>query len=224
MDRKYKLLDLFCGAGGCTKGYQRAGFYVVGIDNRPQPHYCGDEFYQADALEYVAEHGAEYDAIHASPPCQAYQMMNFVNFKRWGFVSPAPKLIEPTRKLLRESGKPFVIENVQGAPLETSIILCGASFGLSMARHRHFESNILLYALPCSHRGKEIFAIYGALRRRVVIKRVDGTPSSVAVSSIEDARRIMQIDWMDDGEIQEAIPPAYTEFIGKQLMQYLERG
>lgn len=96
MDRKYKLLDLFCGAGGCTKGYQRAGFYVVGVDIKPQPHYCGDEFYQADALEYVAAHGAEYDAIHASPPCQGYSSMNFINLKRWGHVIEHPKLIEPT--------------------------------------------------------------------------------------------------------------------------------
>lgn len=141
---KKRLLDLFCGAGGCTKGYQRAGFYVVGVDNRPQPHYCGDEFYQADALEYCREHGREFDAIHASPPCQAYTEMRHLG-KNAG--KDAPQLIDPVRDLLVSLNLPFVIENVVGAPLKTIIQLCGSSFGLGVQRHRRFEASVLLFGL-----------------------------------------------------------------------------
>src|SRR3989304_4238301 len=106
---KPKLLDLFCGAGGATKGYQRAGFYVVGVDNKPQPHYCGDEFHQADALTYPL---AGFDAYHASPPCQAYSRLRHLP---WLKNKNYPALIEKTRSILEASGKPWIIENVADA-------------------------------------------------------------------------------------------------------------
>jgi DNA (cytosine-5)-methyltransferase 1 len=218
----YRLLDLFCGAGGAAKGYQRAGFYVVGVDNRPQPHYCGDEFIQADALEFCSAHGAEYDVIHASPPCQAYTGMRVITIARFGSAPKHPDLIAATRRVLVETNRPFVIENVTHAPLHTQIILCGASLGLSkVARHRHFESNRLLFAQKCTHRGEShTIGIYGSVPdgRRVSYKKYR---LCRIASSISEARKLMGIDWMDWDEIKLAIPPTYTEFIGKQLMQHL---
>lgn len=144
-----RLLDLFSGAGGSARGYQMAGSHVTGVDNRPQPHYCGDAFILADALEYVAEHGWEYDAIHASPPCQAYSIMNNLPWFR-GRVYPL--LILPVIELLETLDKPYVLENVMGARygakglakrgLESHGLkagwLCGGMFGLRFYRHRLF--------------------------------------------------------------------------------------
>lgn len=218
---KPKLLDLFCGAGGAARGYQEAGFYVVGVDNRPQPHYVGDEFVLADALEFCAAHGAEFDAIHASPPCQAFTVMRNVNDAR-GHVNSWPNLIPQTRGVLTGLGLPFIIENVQGAPLQTQFILCGHALGLKrIARHRHFESNVFVPRVRCTHRRQDgLIGIYG--------ERPDGHRTgpkryrlNVTASSIEEARKAMAIDWMDWSEIREAIPPAYTRYIGDWLMQAL---
>src|SRR5262245_43529213 len=146
MNAKPKLLDLFCGAGGCTKGYQRAGFWVRGVDIKPQPRYCGDEFVKADALEYLAglvESGEinEFNAIHASPPCQVnLQGLNGVNRAR-GRVIEHADLIPDTRELCQHSGLPYVIENIEGARLVNAAKLCGSGFGLAVRRHRYFESN-----------------------------------------------------------------------------------
>lgn len=220
---KPKLLDLFCGAGGAARGYQLAGFYVVGVDHKPQPHYIGEEFVQADALEYVAAHGSEFDAIHASPPCQAYTGMRRIALSRFGSAPEYPDMIADVRQFLRQTGRPFVIENVAGSPLETQIILCGVALGLPhLARHRHFESNIVLLSTQCAHRrAKYTIGIYGSKPdgRRVSWRRYRLTRIA---SSIDEAREIMGIDWMDWNEIKEAIPPAYTEFIGKQLLQVIK--
>jgi SAM-dependent methyltransferase len=139
---KPRLLDLFCGAGGAAKGYQRAGFYVVGVDIKPQPHYCGDEFHQGDALTYPLE---GFDAYHASPPCQGYSIM--LNLP-WLRDKKYPMLIQPVRELLLAVGKPYIIENVGGARYRTSrqdglkaAFLCGQMFGLPIFRHRYFETN-----------------------------------------------------------------------------------
>jgi hypothetical protein len=192
-----RCLDLFCGAGGAAMGYHRAGFEVVGVDIKPQPHYPF-EFHQADALEYLAEHGREFDLIHASPPCQLYSAMQHIkkNKEKW------PDLVEPTRKLLIESGLPFVIENVVGAPLRVDLLLCGSHFGLGMIRHRIFESNLPIASLmpPCNHE-----------------KMYD--PWHWGIKQREEMSAGMGIDWvMTREEVREAIPPAYTEFIGKQLL------
>jgi DNA (cytosine-5)-methyltransferase 1 len=216
---KPRLLDLFCGAGGCAKGYQRAGFYVVGVDIRNQPRYCGDEFYQGDALEYLAAHGREFAAIHASPPCQGYTGMN----RRWAKTRDAhPRLIEATRKALQQTGRLYVIENVQGAPLLNPVCLCGSSFGLGTYRHRLFEADIPLLGVPCRHRSSRTnLPIYGKLDGRRLWSRTDGSELR-APRELEQASKAMEIDWMTWEELREAIPPAYCEFIGRQLMQYLK--
>lgn len=215
---KPRLLDLFCKAGGCTKGYQRAGFYVVGVDIEPQPRYVGDEFVQADALDYVAIHGHEFDAIHASPPCQGYSDLRH----RTGKVYPM--LIGAVRSLLVATGKPYVIENVEGAPLLNPIVLCGSMFdGLRVRRHRLFESSLFMLqpGHNCTH--IRVFthdkrkAHHGLLNQDEAFVQVTGGGNC----SVDNARSAMGIDWMSKAELNEAIPPAYTEWIGQHLMQTL---
>lgn len=201
-------------------GYHRAGFDVVGVDIAPQKHYPFT-FILGDALEYCAEHGKEFDAIHASPPCQAHVQLRGVNMSRWGNVIDHPSLIAQTRVALKKTGRPFVIENVVGAPLENYFILRGAEFDLRVDRPRAFESNMLIFELPAKRQGRDVIGVYGRLDGRRLLKRIDGT-SPRAASSIEEARDAMGIDWMDEKEITQAIPPAYTEFIGKQLIQCLQ--
>jgi len=215
-----RLLDLFCGAGGAGMGYHRAGFEVVGVDIKPQPHYPF-EFHQADALEFCAEYGAEFDVIHASPPCQNYTGMRRITESRFGACKTEhPDLIADTRRVLLATGKIYIIENVQNSPLQTQVILCGASLGLKhLARHRHFESNWLFLGAPkCSHiRNEYTIAVYG--------ERPDGRRVSYpqhrlcrVAKSIEEAREVMGIDWMTWDEIREAIPPVYTEWLGRQII------
>lgn len=234
---KPRLLDLFCGAGGAAMGYSRAGFYVVGVDIKPQPHYCGDEFYQADALEFFVKHGSEYDAVHASPPCQRFSAMT----KRWGKQRQDihPDLVAGTRVLLQLSGKPYVIENVLGAPLRyATLLLCGTMFGLQtkegnqLRRHRIFEVSFPVgLTPPCQHNNGSAVGVYGGgqhpLRRKPATIGVYGHAGGSSVrDGLEqfgtDARReAMGIDWMTGNELSEAIPPAYTEYIGKQLLAYV---
>jgi len=197
-----RLLDLFCGAGGAGMGYHRAGFEVVGVDIKPMPRYPF-EFHQADALEYLAEHGAEFDVIHASPPCQHYSSMQHIhkNQHKW------PDLVAPTRDLLVLTGKPFVIENVEGAPLRVDIMLCGSNFKLGMIRHRIFEFSFPWFTLvpPCNHVNM-YDPWHGETQDRINMSKGMG------------------IDWfMTRQEVREAIPPAYTNFIGGQLIAWLER-
>lgn len=201
-----RLLDLFCGGGGAARGYQMAGFHVTGIDNRPQPRYAGDAFIQADALEYVAGHGHEYDVIHASPPCQAYSSMRHVTGKSY------PDLVAPTRRALQATGKPFVIENVFGAPLLQPLMLCGTMFGLDVIRHRLFEICPEIYALtpPCCHNKS-------CAKQGRAVKPGQFITVTGSYSGAQFARDAMGIDWMSRAEMSQAIPPAYTLFIGQQL-------
>jgi len=223
-----RLLDLFCGAGGAARGYQNAGFYVVGIDIKPMPRYCGDEFHQADALEYLAKHGAEFDAIHASPPCQGYSRLRHLP---WLKDKVYPMLIDKTKDLLKSTGKPWVIENVEDAPL-VGIVLCGVMFGLPIYRHRKFETSFFMLQPP--HQKHEIVIGYGREindRKKGSLNNGSargawGNQSIITVAgnqfSKADAERALNIDWMIKPELAQAIPPAYTEFIGKQLMEVLE--
>ncbi len=219
---KPKLLDLFCGAGGAAEGYHRAGFEVVGVDIKPQPHYPF-EFHQADALTYPLE---GFDAYHASPPCQKWSGLSDVTKHHHGGKFPDhPDFVEPIRERLITTNKPYVIENVTKCkPLKTMIILCGASLGLrNIQRHRHFESNVMMFQPKCSHtKETEIFGVYGALTGRPIFPRKEYRTTHAA-RNIEHARELLGIDWMDDGEIQEAIPPAYTEYIGKYLMEVVKK-
>lgn len=217
-----KLLDLFCGAGGCSVGYHQAGFEVVGVDIAPQPHYPF-EFHQADALEFIAAHGHEFDVIHASPPCQAYTGMRKINLARYGRVPEHPDLVAPTRLALQATGRHYVIENVRGAPLHTQIILCGSMFGLPrLSRHRHFECSILLPAPPtCTCRQNDInIGVYGYVPdgRRVSYRH---HRLSRIAASLQEAWAAMGIDWMEWNEVKEAIPPAYTRWIGKRIIEAL---
>lgn len=218
-----RLLDLFSGAGGCARGYQMAGFHVTGVDIKPQPRYAGDVFIQGDALSYVAKHGHEFDAIHASPPCQAFTQMSARYRGKGGPTDDHPALIEETRAALERIDITYVIENVQGARSEmrNPIVLHGGSFGLQVPRPRLFESNAPLVA-PAFARCQSPIGVLGAYPDgRLLWRRKDGTELRAA-SSIEDARTAMGIDWMEWREITQAIPPAYTEFIGRQLLAHLE--
>ena len=211
---KPRLLDLFCGAGGCTAGYQRAGFWVRGVDIKPQPRYCGEQFIQSDALEYLAgliESGEieEFDAIHASPPCQAYSTTKSI----WG--KEHPDLLSATRELLIASGVAWLIENVNGAPLRHAIRLCGVQFGLKVYRHRFFEASEMLLAPPhLPHPERMPRAGHGFSPSGYVC--VVGNTGDV-----KRARIAMGIDWMNRDELAQAIPPDYTEFIGKQLIEVI---
>lgn len=214
-----KLLDLFCCEGGAGMGYARAGFDVTGVDIVERDRYPFT-FIQADALRYLEEHGHEYAAIHASPPCQGYTTMSnrYVNAQaEW------PKLIEPARDALQRTGKPYVIENVVGAKREmrNPIKLSGGMFGLGVERPRLFESNVPLVALPYRP-ADPVIGVYGRHHdgRRLWTRR-DGTELRAAKTLME-GRLAMGIGWMGWGGLTEAIPPAYTEYIGQQLMQTLK--
>ncbi len=207
MSARPRLLDLCCGQGGAAMGYHRAGFAVVGVDLHAMARYPF-EFIQADALDYVARHGHEYDVIHASFPCQLWSQMTS---SRPGLTEEYPDLLTPGRKLLDGLGLPYVLENVPGAPIRADVTLCGQMFGLDLYRHRHFESNLALVA-P-AHPGHVKPASKAGHWR-------PGTVISVAehVAPIALAREAMGIDWMTRDGLAEAIPPAYTECVGAQLL------
>lgn len=217
------LLDLFCGAGGATRGYQDAGFHVLGVDIEPQPNYCGDEFIQYDALAFMDELrgpvGLLVEAIHASPPCPRYSLMTRSNGPT--AADKHPDLLPPIRELLQNTGLPYVIENVVGAPMRSPMLLCGEMFGLDVIRHRLFESNVMLMQPPHPpHRGRVSGHRHGRLYVGPYFP-VYGTGG--AKGSLAEWQRAMGIDWMPaKPEIAQAIPPAYTQFIGEQLMAALE--
>lgn len=206
------LLDLFCGAGGAAWGYHLAGFQVVGVDHQPQPHYPF-AFIQDDAFNWLAYAGHTYDAIHASPPCQAYSKLAKMTKKTY------EQLIEPTRQALNALGKPYIIENVVGAPLQNPVRLCGSQFGLKVYRHRLFESNKLLMGL--SHQPHHDQTPKGGTRGNNLSPK-----GFICVaghfSNVDYARQAMGIDWMNRDELAQAIPPAFTHFLGKQLIRYVE--
>jgi len=207
-----RLLDLFCGAGGAAMGYHRAGFDVVGVDIKPQPHYPF-EFHQADALTYPLD---GFDAIHASPPCQAYS----AGAGAAGSRDRHPDLYAPTRERLIGTGLPFVIENIIGAPYSHGFVLCGSMFGLRVRRHRNFEtSHMMLMPFMCDHSGARPITIVGKGGR------VAGGIRDYEHSRHADASlwpELMGMPWAAGTEISLAIPPAYTEWIGAQLLRAIE--
>lgn len=206
-----RLLDLFCCAGGAARGYQMAGFHVTGVDLKEQPRYAGDVFVQGDAIEYLREHGGEFDVVHASPPCQRYSRGS----KQSHTGHLWPDLIAPTRAALLATGRPYVIENVADASkvLHASLMLCGAMFPpLYTYRHRLFESNVMLMGLP--HPPHTIKTPRSNVYKPGQFMTVYGH-----VSPVWRAREALGITWpMTQAEVVEAIPPAYTRFVGEQLM------
>lgn len=214
-----RLLDLFCGAGGAAVGYHRAGFTeIVGVDLAEQKRYPF-EFVRGDALSYLAEHGHEFDAIHASPPCQSYSDLA----KRNRNGDAWPRLIEPVRDILSRTGLPYVIENVEGAPMLNAVVLCGTMFTeLRVIRHRLFEANFPIIVPP---HGKHPL-VHTFDRRKNHYGKTDERKDYVQVTgggncTIVAAREAMGISWMTKKEINEAIPPAYTEYIGGYLLAHI---
>jgi DNA (cytosine-5)-methyltransferase 1 len=213
------LLDLFCKAGGATRGYQRAGFYVVGVDIEPQPNYCGDEFVQYDALRYPLN---GYDAYHASPPCQAnLRGLSAVN-RRLGRQYEHVDVLAETREALRATGAAYVIEQPeQGAPMVAPVRCCGTGFGLPVRRHRLFESNVPLVGMPCDHgrfteRKYWTSWVKNGERQRATVVQVYGNGGDR-----HEWGPALGIDWMTPDELTQAIPPAYTEHLGRQLLAHV---
>lgn len=200
---KPRLLDLFCCAGGAGRGYADAGFDVTGVDIDPQPNYPF-RFVQSDAIVYldrVLRGELHFDAIHASPPCQGY-----ANVTKWtGNQADHPKLIAPVRERLSVTGVPWVMENVRTDELRSPIVLCGSMFDLPLRRHRYFETSWPWFELfpPCQHRRSDYSFDHGGKQ-----------PESVY-------RDAMGCGWMTAVEARQAIPPAYTKFLGRQLLGQL---
>jgi DNA (cytosine-5)-methyltransferase 1 len=208
---KRKMVDLFCNAGGATRGYQQAGFYVVGVDNKPQPHYVGDEFFLADALTFPLD---GFEAAHASPPCEFYSQSTVMHDR-----SKYPDLIPPTRERLQTRSIPWVIENVPGAPLRPDYKLCGCMFDLpGLRRERWFETSWrgFQFRHPCHHIGPAVtVAGHGS----------QGWEYAAGTNATQAQRRAaMGIDWMNRDELRQAIPPAFTEYIGAELLDHLQAG
>ncbi|OGT59048.1 MAG: hypothetical protein A3E01_02470 [Gammaproteobacteria bacterium RIFCSPHIGHO2_12_FULL_63_22] len=219
---KPRLLDLFCGAGGAARGYQEAGFYVVGVDNKPQPRYAGDEFILGDAMTFPLD---GFEAIHASPPCQAYSEQTPLAYR-----ANHPQLIETVSTMLRCAGKPYVIENVAGARghLRSPFMLCGTMFGLNLWRHRYFETGGFWVLAPgCQHDERPVVFHPGSNARAgrrgpVSITGTTRRRTGRFEWSVQECRDASELQWMTRKELDEAIPPAYTRYIGAQLLRYLE--
>ena len=209
MNDRPLLLDLFCGAGGAAVGYHRAGFEVVGVDIHPQPHYPF-EFVQADAMTYPLD---GFDAYHASPPCQAFTRARVMQGRSH------PDLLTPTRERLRSTGRPWVVENVVGAPMPDAVTVCAASLLRSdrfeCRRHRLFEASFALMAEPCSCGSLPPVYAYGHSQDRAHRERY-------GPCGADERRAVLGVEWMNRDEAAASIPPALTELIGWQLLAVVQ--
>ncbi len=207
-----KLLDLFCGGGGASFGYELAGFEVTGVDINPQKNYVGD-FVCDDALMFLAEFGHEYDAIHASPPCQHYSKMTS-SLRARGKIYP--DLIAETRDTLNAVDKPYIIENVSSAPLRDAVLLCGTMFNIPTYRHRLFETNWPLNQLPHPRHVAPV--------NTIGIKPKDGEFIEYVGNFIglDIVQRFTGLTWLTTKQLSQSIPPQYTRYIGRELMKHLD--
>jgi hypothetical protein len=216
------LIDACCGLGGATKGYQRAGFYVIGVDINPQPDYCGDEFHQGDAFAFLIANHPRARAVHASFPCQASSASTKgTNKKRNAATGKRHLDLNPAgRALLDEIGLPYVMENVSGSVLRADLVLCGEQFGLTQIRHRKFQLGGWTMPQPAHrpHRGYVRGWRHGVYREGPYVA-VYGDGGGKA--TVEECREAQGIDWSwDRAQLIEAIPPAYTELIGTALLEH----
>ena len=210
-----RALDLFSGAGGCARGYQLAGYDVTGVDVRPQPRYAGDRFIQADAMDLLADAAflSQFDLVHASPPCQGYSTTRTYNSHA---IGTHPMLITDVRNALRSAGVPYVIENVMGArdAMESPVMLCGVMFGLRLYRHRLFESSHPITALAhAEHVWRPAFR--GCMPTGTQFVNFDHFTGRGEYREMQ--HQAMGIDWMTNLELDQAIPPAYTRYLGLQM-------
>lgn len=223
---KLRILDLFCGAGGAAKGYADAGFEVIGVDiehhpDFPYEFYVGEAIETLDGLidEFGTFDGVRIDAVHASPPCQAYSTMTPDRSKH-------PELVEPVRERLLKLGLPYVIENVPRAPLVNPTKLCGSMFPndeLRVRRHRLFETNFPVHQMKCNHKAQgQVVGVYGSHWDSREFLRPDGSRRGAKANSLADGQQAMGIDWMGWDDLKESIPPAYTRWIGRHLVEAVE--
>jgi len=213
------LLDTFSGGGGCSVGYNRAGFDVVGIDREPHPDYPFPMIV-GDAMEYLTnlDFLAQFDVVHASPPCPRYSVATPAETR-----DSHPDLVGPVREALKAWDGTYVIENVPGAPLDHPVMLCGSAFGLRVRRHRLFESNAFLMSPGCFHDGRPVVGVYGDHADQRQHFRPDGTARGTKATSVADAQDALGIDWMTRWEdLADSIPPAMTEHIGSQILDQLQ--
>ncbi len=210
-----KLLDLFCGVGGASAGYAEAGFEVHGVDLKHGKRYPFT-YVRADVLDVLKDQDymQQFDVIHASPPCQTHSITKHLRNAQ-GKSTSKVDLIPETRAALIASGKPYIIENVPGSPLIDPIQLCGSSFGLKVRRHRLFESNMPLVGSVCDHKlqGRPV-GVYGSLNDQI-------PGGGKTASTISEARQAMGIEWAIWTELVEAIPPAFTKYLGDQIGSWL---
>lgn len=206
-----RLLDLFCGAGGATRGYQDAGFHVVGVDHRPQPRYCGDEFIQTDAMTFPLD---GFDAISASPLWYRFTALS----QSRGFRADDPDDVTPIHERLKTWGGPFVVESGTRGPLTDTCLFCGPAFGLQVIRHMFFASNVDLSPPPCACvRGGAADGLYVAYKGSYGKGRRN--PPRRSRKEWTEAAELGGMTW---AEAHLAVPPAYTRFIGEQLLAHIQ--
>jgi DNA (cytosine-5)-methyltransferase 1 len=229
------VLDLFCGGGGASWGYHQAGFEVVGVDKRPQPHYPF-EFVQDDAMDVLrvfsrrhvsAYLGRKVDLIHLSPPCKAHTRAKHLR-EAQGRQSSEPNLLTPSLRLLEDVRMPWVVENVPGAPMPKELVLCGSMFGLKVRRHRWFCAHMDLFLYPpgvCDHEGQgKPVGVYHAMNDTVQgkdNKRGGYVIGGSTAKTLEEGQEAMGIPWLPWASLTQAIPPAYTKYIGGILARQL---
>lgn len=223
---KPRLLDLFCGEGGASMGFHRAGFDVVGVDIEPQPRYPF-EFHQADAIEFCNRYGKDFDVIAGGPPCKAMTGMQHLGTARNGSYPTHVNLIPETREAMKSTGKPYIIENVAGARkhLINPIVLCGKQFGLKVYRHRYFETSFFCLMPPhLPHRDSTPSAGNGISPNGFIsVAGTGGVKGMTSDEIIDYWSMAMGIDWMSRYGLSQAVPPAYTKWIGEQILEAIRK-